>query len=87
VRCHGHQATVSGADTASAEAAKLSVRDFASVVRPVAVLGHGYSREPRVPRSIVDRGDGTTVGHQQIFSPGHDPVVSWCLLEDGLILN
>lgn len=27
------------------------------------------------------RGDGTTAGEREIFSPGHDPVVSWRLLE------
>jgi hypothetical protein len=32
------------------------------------------------------RGDGTTVGEQEIYSPGHDPVPCWRLLEDGLIL-
>jgi hypothetical protein len=32
------------------------------------------------------RGDGITAGEQEVFSPGHDPVVSWRLLEDGLIL-
>ena len=32
------------------------------------------------------RGDGTTVGKQEIYSPGHEPVVSWRLLEDGLVL-
>ena len=33
------------------------------------------------------RGDGTTAGEQEVFSPGHKPVVSWRLLEDGLILS
>jgi hypothetical protein len=33
------------------------------------------------------RGDGTTVGEQEIFFPGHDPVLSWRLLEDGLLLG
>ena len=32
------------------------------------------------------RGDGITAGEQEIFSPGHAPVVSWRLLEDGLAL-
>lgn len=32
------------------------------------------------------RGDGTTAGEQEIYSPGHDPVVSWRLVEDGLLL-
>ena len=32
------------------------------------------------------RGDGITAGEQEIFSPGHDPVVSWRLMEDGLVL-
>jgi hypothetical protein len=27
-------------------------------------------------------GDGTTVGEQQIYDPGHAPVVTWHLLED-----
>jgi hypothetical protein len=33
------------------------------------------------------RGDGTTAGEQEVFSPGHKPVVSWRLLEDGLVLS
>ncbi len=33
------------------------------------------------------RGDGTTAGDQEIFSPRHEPVISWRLLEDGLILT
>ena len=33
------------------------------------------------------RGDGTTAGEQAIFSPGHAPIVSWRLLEEGLILT
>jgi hypothetical protein len=32
------------------------------------------------------RGDGTTAGGQEVFFPGHKPVVSWRLIEDGLIL-
>ena len=32
------------------------------------------------------RGDGTPVDEQEVFSPDHDPVVSWRLLEDGLVL-
>jgi hypothetical protein len=32
------------------------------------------------------RGDSTTVGEQETYSPGHDPVPCWRLLEDGLIL-
>ena len=32
------------------------------------------------------QGDSTTVGQQEIYSPGHDPVPCWRLLEDGLIL-
>ena len=32
------------------------------------------------------RGDGITAGEQQVFFPGHEPVVSWRLLEDGLVL-
>ena len=27
-------------------------------------------------------GDGTTVGHQEIYDAGHDPVVTWRLAED-----
>ena len=27
-------------------------------------------------------GDGTTVGEQQIYDPGHAPVVTWHLSED-----
>ncbi len=27
-------------------------------------------------------GDGTTVGQQQIYDPGHAPVVTWRLSED-----
>ena len=27
-------------------------------------------------------GDGTTVGQQQIYDPGHSPVVTWRLAED-----
>jgi hypothetical protein len=27
-------------------------------------------------------GDGTTVGQQQIYDPGHAPVVTWLLAED-----
>ena len=27
-------------------------------------------------------GDGTTVGQQEIYDPGHAPVVTWCLFED-----
>jgi hypothetical protein len=27
-------------------------------------------------------GDGTTVGQQQIYDPGHTPVVTWRLSED-----
>jgi hypothetical protein len=27
-------------------------------------------------------GDGTTVGQQQIYDPGHNPVVTWRLAED-----
>jgi hypothetical protein len=33
------------------------------------------------------RGDGITAGEQAVFFPGHEPVVSWRLLEDGLILS
>jgi hypothetical protein len=33
------------------------------------------------------RGDGTMVGEQEIYSPGHEPVVSWRLIEDGLVLR
>jgi hypothetical protein len=33
------------------------------------------------------RGNGTTAGEQEVFSAGHEPVVSWRLLEDGLILS
>jgi hypothetical protein len=33
------------------------------------------------------RGDGTTAGKQEIFCLGHDPVVSWRLIEDGMVLN
>jgi hypothetical protein len=32
------------------------------------------------------RGDGITAGEQKVFFPGHLPVVSWRLLEDGLLL-
>ena len=32
------------------------------------------------------RGDSTTAGEQEIYSPGHDSVPCWRLLEDGLIL-
>lgn len=32
------------------------------------------------------RGDSTTVGEQEIYSSDHDAVLSWRLLEDGLIL-
>jgi hypothetical protein len=28
------------------------------------------------------RGDGTTAGAQELFDPGHEPVVTWHLLED-----
>ena len=28
------------------------------------------------------RGDGTTVGQQHIYDPGHAPVVTWRLVED-----
>ena len=27
-------------------------------------------------------GDGSTVGQQEIYDPGHSPVVTWCLAED-----
>lgn len=30
--------------------------------------------------------DGVAAGHQKVFFAGHKPVVSWRLLEDGLIL-
>jgi hypothetical protein len=33
------------------------------------------------------RGQGATAGEQEVFFPGHKPVVSWRLLEDGLILS
>jgi hypothetical protein len=33
------------------------------------------------------RGDGITAGEQEVFFPGHEPVVSWRLLEDALILS
>jgi hypothetical protein len=33
------------------------------------------------------RGDGITAGEQEVFFPGHKPVVSWRLLEDALILS
>jgi hypothetical protein len=32
------------------------------------------------------RGDGITAGEQEVFFPGHAPMVSWRLLEDGLTL-
>ena len=28
------------------------------------------------------RGDGTTAGDQELFDPGHEPVVTWRLLEN-----
>jgi hypothetical protein len=31
-------------------------------------------------------GDGVTAGEQEVFFPGHSPVVSWRLLEDGMVL-
>lgn len=37
-------------------------------------------------RGCAYQGDGATVGEQVVFFPGHDPVVSWRLLEDSLIL-
>jgi hypothetical protein len=31
-------------------------------------------------------GDGTTAGQQQVYDPGHPPVPSWRLAEDGLVI-